>query len=84
MNGLSDGGVTILEMSKDLRRLVTSLRELIRLFCWTEVSFGAWSLGGPQRRLLVCVGGLDGRAGKFSFLGVGNLMVALGAGVRKV
>ena len=35
-------------MFKDLNRSVISSRELIRLSYWTGVSFGAWSLGGPQ------------------------------------
>ena len=65
--------VTILEMSKNLRKLVI----LLGLGPWVD----------PQRRLVVCVEGgvgLDGRAGKFSFLGVGDLMIALESGVRKV
>ena len=37
--------VRILWMLKDLNRSVISLRELIRLSCWTGVSFGTWYLG---------------------------------------
>ena len=65
-------------MLKDLKRSVISLRELIRLSCWTGFSFGVWSLGGPQG--LLCVGGgvgLEGRAGKFSLVTVGGVAVGL-------
>ena len=64
-------------MSKDLNRSVISLRELIRLSCWTGFSFGVWSLGGPQN--LLCVGGVDleGRARKFSLVTIGGVTVGL-------
>ena len=67
--------VRIFWMLKYLNRSVISLRELIKLSCWT---FEVWSLGGPQG--LLCVGGgvgLVGRAGKFSLVTVGGVAVSL-------
>ena len=70
--------VRIFWMLKDLKRSVISLRELIRLSCWAGLSFGVWSLGGPQGLLCVGVGvGLEGRAGKFSLVTVGGVAVGL-------
>ena len=64
----------ILVMLRDLKISEISFRELMMLSCWAGVSFGSWSLGGPQGLLSVGGGvGLLGRAGKFSLLTVGGV-----------
>ena len=78
--------IRILLRLKDLNKSVISLRGPKRFSGWFVFSLGIYSLGGPQGSLVVCVWegmDFDGRAGKFSLLGVGGLTVALGAGVEE-